>query len=112
LIVTVVDSSVPAGITSGPLSLTIAPIGGGGSLSFTSPTLPNAALGTPYLTTIGVTGGTAPYACSVTSGVLPAGLALTPNSCTISGLPTAAGTANLTLSVTDTSVPARPEADH
>jgi len=103
LTVSVTDNSLPQKTAIGPISLTIAPIGGGGGLTFSTPTLPNATVGTPYLGTIGITGGTAPYLCSITSGTLPGGLTLA--GCTISGLPTTPGTANFTIGVTDSSLP-------
>src|SRR5205814_7077182 len=46
-------------------------------------------------------GGTAPYAWSVISGSLPAGLTLNATSGAISGTPTTAGTSNFTAQVTD-----------
>ena len=52
-----------------------------------------------YNSTIGVTGGTAPYGCVFTSGTLPAGLSLT--GCTVSGTPTTAGTSGLMVKATD-----------
>jgi hypothetical protein len=94
------DASNPIESVTGNVSITIAPA----ALSFTVTSLPNGMVNVPYSQTIGVTGGTAPYACTITSGTLPAGLALGAN-CLVSGTPTTAGTANLTVKATDSSSP-------
>jgi hypothetical protein len=84
--------------------------GGGSSPTATSPsisttTVPNGTTGTAYTTSITATGGTAPYTWSVSSGTLPAGLALgtsTTNSVTISGTPNSAQQgASFTMQVKD-----------
>ena len=72
--------------------------GGGSSTTATTPsisttTVPDATTGTAYTTSVTATGGTAPYTWSLTSGTLPAGLALgssTTSSVTIAGTPTSA----------------------
>lgn len=56
----------------------------------------------PYTLTPTVTGGTAPITYALT-GTLPAGLSFNTSNGVISGTPTAEGTANLTLTVTDRS---------
>lgn len=94
------DASTPANSTSGQLSLAIEPLV---SLSLSAP--PAAAVGTPYNATIGVVGGSAPYTCSITAGSLPAGLLLGSN-CAISGTPTTAGTAAVTVQAMDAASPA------
>ncbi|WP_229738970.1 beta strand repeat-containing protein [Edaphobacter dinghuensis] len=99
LTVKATDSSSPAATTTGPVSLTV--VAAGATLTLTSP--PDATVGTPYTGTIGVSGGTGPYSCTVTAGTLPAGLSI--SGCTISGTPTTAGTANLTVKATDSSSP-------
>lgn len=99
LTVKVTDSSNPTQTTTGPVTLVVSPA----ALTLTISSLPNGTVGVPYTATIGVSGGTSPYACSVTAGTLPAGLTLT--GCTVSGTPTTAGTANLTVHVTDSSSP-------
>lgn len=66
-----------------------------------SPTsLPGGTVGTAYSQTITATGGNAPYAFSLSSGTLPAGLMLSAGG-TISGTPTASGTSTFNLQVTD-----------
>jgi hypothetical protein len=66
-----------------------------------SGSLPAAYTGTPYNGTITVTGGTAPYAFSLSSGSLPSGLALAWASGTISGTPTTTGVSSFVLQATD-----------
>ena len=73
-------------------------------------TLPSAVLsggtvGTSYNATIAAAGGTIPYTFVVTSGSLPTGLSLNEYSGAITGAPTTAGTANFTITVTDSSTP-------
>ena len=53
-----------------------------------------------YTVPLAVGNGTAPYTFAVSSGQLPAGLTLS-SSGTVSGTPTAAGTSNFTINVTD-----------
>ena len=100
LTVTGTDSSTPTKLTTtGPVTLVIAP----GALTLTLSTLPNGTVNVPYSQTIGVSGGTAPYSCSITVGALPAGLTL--KGCLVSGTPTASGTFPLTVKATDDSDP-------
>jgi hypothetical protein len=98
LTVRATDSSNPQEMTTGPVSLTINPVG---TLTLTSP--PAGTVNVPYSGLIGVSGGTAPYACTITAGTLPAGLTIA--NCTISGTPTTASTTTLTVKATDTSNP-------
>jgi hypothetical protein len=63
-------------------------------------TLPNGTIGVAYSQTITATGGTAPYAYSLTSGALPAGLTLT-TAGVVAGTPTTAGTHTFTVRGTD-----------
>jgi hypothetical protein len=99
LTVKATDSSNPQETTTGPVSLTINPAAA--TLTLTSP--PAGTVGTPYSGTIGVSGGTAPYSCTVTAGTLPAGLTI--SNCTISGTPTTAGTTTVTVKGTDSGNP-------
>lgn len=75
-------------ITSSPLAIaTIGPLFSG-------------VVGQPYAQTLSASGGKPPYTWSV-SGTLPSGLSLNNSAGTISGTPTAAGTSNFTVQVTD-----------
>lgn len=69
------------------------------SLAVTTASLAPATTGTAYSAPLAATGGLAPHAWTITSGVLPAGLVLT--DATITGTPLAAGTFNFTVTVTD-----------
>ncbi len=70
-------------------------------LVISTTTLPAGLTGTAYSQTVSASGGLAPRTFSVFSGALPANLSLDPNSGVISGTPSAAGTANFTVRVTD-----------
>lgn len=96
---TVSDSNKKSVSTT--LALTIAPV-----FSVATTSLPNGQIGHPYSATLTVSGGTAPITWSLTSGSLPAGLALNANM--ISGTPTAtANQAQLTFQAVDSSNPAQ-----
>ena len=96
--VTVADSNTPADTITGAIAMRIMP----GSLKLTLSTLPDATVGVPYMETIGVSGGTAPYTCTQTGGTLPAGLALSA-ACVVSGTPTTAGSDTVQVKVADSS---------
>ncbi len=89
------DSSTPVVTTSTPINVVVNPA----PLTLTNTSLPNGTVGVTYSAPIVVSGGVSPYTCVFTTGTLPAGLALT--GCTVSGTPTAAGTANLMVKATD-----------
>jgi hypothetical protein len=67
--------------------------------SITSSNAFSGAAGTAFSQTLTATGGVPPYTWSISSGALPAGLQLSGG--VVSGTPTAAGTFNVTLQVTD-----------
>ena len=97
--ITVRDST----LATGQKTFTLV-VGGGSitpplSITTTSP-LPNASAGQTYNATLAATGGTTPYQWSAGAG-FPPGLALDPQSGAISGTPTAAGTYNFKIQVTD-----------
>jgi hypothetical protein len=103
--VDVTDSSNPAQTASQSLNLSILSTGSS-SLQITTSALAGATLRSAYSQTIAATGGTLPYHWSVTSGTLPAGLALNASAGAISGTPTTAGTLTFTVQATDSSSPA------
>ncbi len=83
--------------------------GGGGSnppvtpLSITTTSLPAGQTAVAYSTTLAATGGTAPYSWTVKTGTLPAGLSLSAAG-VIAGTPTTAGSANVTVQVSDSAM--------
>ncbi len=78
------------------LSIVIAP-----ALTITATSLTGGAAGVTYSQTAGVTGGTPPYAWSISAGALPARLMLAAGTGAISGAPAAPGTSTFTVRVTD-----------
>jgi hypothetical protein len=95
-----IDSSdVPYTVTSKQTITVGSPI----PLTLVTGALPNGTVGISYIATIGVTGGTSPYTCVVTSGSLPTGLTM--SGCAVSGIPTTAGAYPMTVMVTDSSNP-------
>jgi len=71
------------------------------ALNITAASLPSGSTGAAYNATLTASGGTTPYSWSVVSGQLPPGLALNTTSGIISGTPTAAGTYNVGVQVSD-----------
>jgi hypothetical protein len=69
-------------------------------LNIQTSSLPAGAVGSRYSATLHAVAGKAPFAWSVSSGALPAGLSLSTTGA-ISGIPTAAGTATLRLQVVE-----------
>jgi Putative Ig domain len=103
--VTVTDSTTPTAQTkSQSLSITINGASGG-TLTITTTSLPSGVVSTDYNGTVGVSGGAPPYTWGVTAGTLPAGLSLDTSTGLISGMPTATGTSNFTVTVTDSTTP-------
>lgn len=74
-------------------------------LALTTTTLATGTVGSAYTAQSAATGGSAPYTWTITKGALPAGLTLDPATGTISGTPTAKGTAHFTLQLTDSGTP-------
>jgi Putative Ig domain len=95
---TATDSASPAQSKSAVLTLTIVP----SALAITTSSLPGGQAGTPYNATLVASGGTAPYSWSISSGTLPAGIALS-SSGGLSGTPATQGTSTVTFQVTDSS---------
>ncbi len=82
------------------------------NLVITTVSLPEGQVGVPYSAMLSASGGTGLYTWSITTGTLPSGLTVSPqtgatsvvasSTGTISGTPTASGTQNIELEVTDT----------
>jgi hypothetical protein len=77
------------------VTLTIVP-----PLSISTTSLGAGSYGTQYGGTVQATGGISPYSFTISAGALPGGLTMATNG-TISGMPTAVGTFNFTVKVTD-----------
>src|ERR1700675_385095 len=75
-------------------------------LAISTTSLPSGQVGAAYSTTLGASGGTTPYTWTLTSGTLPAGLALNASSGAVAGTPTAtASNLALTFQVKDSGSP-------
>ena len=72
----------------------------GQSLQITTPGLPQGQQGESYTAGFAASGGTPPYSWTISSGTLPSGITLNTNG-SVSGVPTATGTSNFTVVVTD-----------
>ena len=94
------DSSASPLSAKVKLSITVAP-----ALSVATTALPAGQVGTPYAAGLSASGGTPPVIWAVTTGKLPAGLALNGSSGVISGTPTVIGTTSFTVTATDSSTP-------
>ena len=84
------------GIATASITLVVGP-----SLSLTFGTPPTGQVGVPYTDTLTAAGGTTPYTWSVSAGTLPAGITLDASTGVLAGTPTAGGTSNFTIRVTD-----------
>jgi large repetitive protein len=92
--VNVIDAN--NGIATTSITLVVAP-----TLALSFPAPPGAVVSTVYSDTLTATGGTTPYAWSVSVGTLPGGLMLNASTGVLAGTPTTAGTYNFTVLVTD-----------
>jgi hypothetical protein len=98
-----VTDSTPGGsatATTSNCGITIAPP----SMTAQCVSATTGTVGTPYSSTIAVTGGTAPYTFTLASGSLPNGLTLNSTTGVISGTPTTAGPFSFTVKVTDSTL--------
>lgn len=77
-----------------------------GSLAITTTSLPNGTVNQPYSASVSGSGGTIPYAWSV-SPALPANLSLDTATGAITGTPTRLGTTSHTFTLRDTSAPSQ-----
>ena len=105
--VTVADSTAPAALSgTGQLTITVASPPSS-ALAVTTPAgLPAGQAGSSYpATTLTAAGGILPYTWALQSGSLPAGLIFSAG--VISGTPTAEGTTEFTVAVTDSASPAQ-----
>jgi putative Ig domain-containing protein len=100
----VTDSSTPTAQTA-TNSLTFTAAAANGPVQITTTSVPAGQVSVAYSTTLQATEGTTPYAWSINSGSLPAGLTLSAGG-TISGTPTATGSSSFTVKVTDSGSPA------
>jgi hypothetical protein len=103
-----VVGSYAVGVTVSDLSSAVGPASASFTIQISSssvtPTittsLPGGTLGQSYSQTL-VSGGTAPYTLTVTTGSIPAGLSFTGSTGVVSGTPTTAGTFSFGIQVTD-----------
>ncbi len=97
-VIRVTDSQIPtSAYQTGSFTITINPLP-----LVTTTSLPNGTIGLPYNATLTNSGGLAPFTWSITTGTLPAGLALDPSSGIINGTPTGpSGDFPITVQVTD-----------
>ena len=93
--ISVRDSAAAPAIVSQVFTITAA-----GSLAISTSSLPTAYLGSPYTTTLQVSGGTATYSWSVSSGLLPQGFNLSAAGL-LTGTPSTPGSYTFTVTVTD-----------
>jgi hypothetical protein len=111
--VKVTDSSSAAGsrkadkTTTASMTLPIVAAPTPTALTVSTSSLPSGTKGKSYSSAVQASGGTTPYAWSVTVGTLPAGLSLASATGLISGTPTATGTSKVTVTVTDAGSPAQ-----
>jgi hypothetical protein len=76
-----------------------------GPLTISTTVAPGGITGSPYNLPLSAAGGRTPYTWSVSSGSLPSGLQVNSKSGDIAGTPSAAGSSNFTIEVSDTSEP-------
>jgi hypothetical protein len=101
--VTASDVETPVQTASASISMTVSNTTVS-PLAIASSALASGIAGTAYNQSLQATGGTPTYAWSVTSGSLPAGLALS-SAGVISGTPSTAGSSTFTASVSDSGSP-------
>lgn len=100
--VMVTDTGNPAKQATQALALTVKPA----PLLVTTTSLVGAQKGIAYSTSLNATGGTPAYRWTLSAGKLPAGLSLDSTG-TITGTPTATGTSQFAVAVTDAGNPAQ-----
>jgi hypothetical protein len=95
---TVTATSVADTSKSASAAVTINPVGQ--TLQITTGSLPQGQQGSVYSDDFSATGGTSPYSWSVSAGTVPPGTSMNVNG-DFGGTPTATGTFNFTVTVTD-----------
>jgi Putative Ig domain len=103
-VVQVNDSSTPAQVATQALSTTIA--AAIAPLTIATQSLASGQQGVAYNASLSATGGTTPYAWSISSGALPSGVILNSTSGALTGIPTQSGTFYFTAKVVDSGSPA------
>jgi hypothetical protein len=93
------DSASPPVVTSQSYTMNVTPT----PVSVLGNLLSPAPVNVPYHSQIPISGGTPPYAFSISSGNLPPGLSLDPSTGYIDGTPTQVGTFNFTATGQDSS---------
>jgi cellulase/cellobiase CelA1/aryl-phospho-beta-D-glucosidase BglC (GH1 family) len=107
--VTVGFSADPADQAQPPTNYVFNGVALGGSTSnpsITTSTLPTGTVGNAYTQMLTATGGTGPYSWSISAGTLPGNVTLS-TAGVLSGTPVSPGTANFTVTVSDSSLPVR-----
>lgn len=113
---TISSGGLATGVSAGTTTISASLAGVSGSTTLTvqvsAPSIVTSSLGggivgVPYSATLSATGGTPPYAWSVISGSLPAGLTLGASTGAISGTPTAAERAGFSVLAADAGNPAQ-----
>lgn len=102
--VEVTDSSSPATTAKAGLSINV--VSGTSAVEILTANLPSGTVRTSYSASLSASGGTTPYKWTVSSGGLPAGLALS-SSGAITGIPTMASQDSFVAQVADSSSPAQ-----
>ncbi len=97
--VTVTATSKADSTKSASTAVTVDPVSNQ-ALQITTGTLPQGEQGNAYSEVFAATGGNTPYSWSISAGTPPAGIAMSTNG-DFAGLPTAPGTFNFTVTVTD-----------
>ena len=103
--VQITDSSSPAQQLKKPLSIVTDPAVQ--PLQIMSTSLSSGQVNVSYSAVLAATGGTTPYAWSITAGSLPMGLVLDPNMGTVSGIPTQVGSLSFTVQAKDSGSPSQ-----
>jgi hypothetical protein len=101
---TVTVTQTPAPAPTVTVTATPTPTPG---LTLNTTSLPSGDAGASYLATLSASGGTQPYTWQVTHGSLPSGLRLNGGTGVLSGRPWTPGTYHVTITATDSTVPAR-----